>query len=433
MLSGLRSVWALFAGVAILQLGHGLQGSLVGVQAANASFSANTIGVIMAGFSLGMLASTLVTPRIVANVGHIRVFAAYASVASTAILLVPVWVDATWWFAMRFAAGVCMAGLSIVAESWLNSAADNTNRGKLLAVYMIVAFAAGGLGQFLLNVADASGFVRFIVVSALISLSLVPISLARSEAPAIESAKRVRLREIYSASPLAFIGTFAVGLGHQAFFAMGALYGVLNGLSLTSISIMLALPNMAVIVSQYPIGWLSDRFDRRFVLTGLALASAVIAGIILFASPLPAVALISLFGLFGAVSFPLYAMCMAHANDYLEKDQMLGASSQILLLYGVGSILGPLLAGRAMTNYGPQGFMMFMAAVYGLLGLFALYRMTARPETPDENVDYYQVAPMTSPVAAHAIAEEYVEQMQAAETASDDEPDAHLHKNGQGD
>ncbi len=409
MVQAFKSVWALFIGVALLQLGHGLQGSLIGVQASQVNFSATVTGIIMSGFSIGILLSSLVTPRIVATVGHIRVFAAFASVVSTAVLLIPVWINPYWWFAMRLIGGVCMAGLAIVAESWLNAASDNANRGKILSLYMMITYAAVGGGSFLLNVTDPSGFVRFIVVSALISLALVPISLAPAEAPAIEQPRPVSLREIYIASPLAFVGTFAVGLGQSAFFAMGAVYGLMSGLSLGYVSIMMALPPAAVILSQYPIGMLSDRFDRRVVLTGSAVVSTLLAAFTLYAAQVSALTLIALFALFGAVSFPMYSLALAHANDYLDKDQMLGASSKLVLIYGAGAIIGPFLVGNVMQGYGAHGFMAFMIGVYGLLALFAFYRMMRRPETPDESADLIQVAPGTTPVAAAAIAVEHAD------------------------
>ncbi len=409
MATGIRSVWPLFLGVALLQLGHGLQGSLVGVEAAKADFSATVTGVIMSGFSLGILLSTLVTPRIVARVGHIRVFAAFASVVSTAILVIPIWVNPYWWFAMRVVGGVCMAGLSIVAESWLNAASDNTNRGKMLSIYMVITFAAVGGGSILLNVGETDRFLRFILVSVLISMALVPISLARSEAPSIEEARSVKLRDIYHASPLAFIGTFAIGLGQSAFFAMGALYGIMSGLSIGYVSLLMALPPIGVIISQYPVGLLSDRFDRRIVLMVLSILSTVLALATVFAATISPVSLIGLFAVFGAVSFPLYSLALAHANDYLEPDQMLGASSKLVLLYGAGAIAGPFLAGNAMESFGPQGFMYYMMSVYGLLSLFAIYRMFRRPEMPEESGEYYQMAPSATPVLAGVLAEEQTE------------------------
>ena len=362
MFRGLRGIWPLLAGIFLLALGNGLQGSLIGVRAALADFSTTTTGLIMSGYFAGVLVSAFVTPKVISQVGHIRVFAAYASVVSTAVLLIPVWVDPYWWFAMRVLAGFCTAGLSIVTESWLNARSTNQNRGQLLSVYMIIYYGAIGGGQLLLNIDDPSGFVRFIVVSAIVSLSLVPTSLLRIEAPAIEQPRAVALSQLYRASPLAVVATFANGLGQSAFFSMGAVYGIMQGLSLPLVSIMLALPPLGVIVSQYPVGALSDRYDRRLVLTVSTFATAALALVCIPAAAYSPTSLITLFTVFGAVSIPIYSLALAHANDHLDHDQMLGAAGKLVLIYAVGAIAGPSLVGGVMTRVGPQGFMIYMIA-----------------------------------------------------------------------
>lgn len=409
MSNGLRSVWPLFIGVLLLYLGHGLQGSLVGLKASAFNFSTTTTGIVMAGFYVGLFISSMVSPGIIARVGHIRVFAAFASLVSTAILLMPLWPNPIWWFALRVIVGLCIAGLSIVTESWLNAASTNQERGKMLSVYMIIAYAAVGGGQVLLNVADSNGFVRFIIVSALLSMALVPISLAPVQAPVIETPKSVRLADVFRVSPLAFVGTFVAGLAQSAFFAMGSVYGLASKLSLAEISMMMALPSLAVILTQYPIGSLSDRFDRRIVMTALTIFSAGVAIWGGVATNSSAYTIIFQMGLFGALSFPIYSLAMAHANDYLDSDQMLGASGKLVLIYGVGAILGPAIAGLVMEMVGTHGFMAYLALVHGSLGLYALVRMLERPETPDDTGDYIPVAPQATPVVAQVVAEEYDE------------------------
>jgi MFS family permease len=401
-----RPVWALLLGVTILALGNGLHGSLVGIRSAAENFDTTTTGFIMSGYSLGLILSAYLTPRIVAHVGHIRVFAAFASIVSTAVLFIPLWVDPLFWFAMRFVAGVCTSGLYIVAESWLNEAASNKNRGKLLSIYMTLTFGAMGCGQLLLNITDESGFARFIAVSALLSLALVPISLMRSEPPEIESVKGVSVVDIYRASPLATVAIFANGLGQTAFFSMGAVFGITLGLSLPYISLMMALPPIAVIISQYPLGALSDRFDRRFMLTGLSLLAAGLAAIAIPAAAISPFALIGVITVFGAIALPIYSLVLAYANDHLSKDQMLGASSKLILLYGVGAILGPLLAGGFMRQFGSLGFMIYLILVYGGIGVFALFRTIRRPSVPKEAGPIIQVSPVTTAVTAKALADD---------------------------
>lgn len=402
MLRDLRAVWALLAGILLLSVGNGLQGSLVGITAARENFSTTATGIIMSGYSLGFLASSFVTPFIVTRVGHIRVYAAFASIVSTAVLLIPLWVNPWWWFSMRLVAGLCTAGLFIVVESWLNAAASNASRGRVLSVYMMVIYGAAGLGQFLLNVNDTSGFSRFILISALMSLSLVPIALAPTTEPRIETPRRVGLRELYRESPLAVVATFANGLAQSAFFSMGAVYGIGMGMALSYVSIMMALPPLGVIVSQGPIGVLSDRFDRRVVLTVLAFLSSVVAVACIVAPEYSTESLIVLFTLFGAIAMPIYSLAIAHANDHLHKDQMLGASGQLVLIYGMGAVLGPSLAGGMMQMVGTPGFMIYMALIYGLLGVYAIHRMRKRASPPKFEAGQVAVSPSTTPVAVAA-------------------------------
>lgn len=399
-----RQVWALLLGVTILALGNGLHGSLVGIRAAAENFDTTTTGFIMSAYSLGLILSAYLTPRLVTYVGHIRVFAAFASIVSTAVLLIPLWVDPLFWFAMRFIAGVCTSGLYIVAESWLNEAATNKTRGKLLSVYMTLTFAAMGCGQFLLNITDESGFARFIAVSALVSLALVPISLLRSEPPNIESARGVSVVDIYRASPLAAVAVFTNGLGQSAFFSMGAVFGITLGLSLPYISLMMALPPVGVILSQYPIGVLSDRYDRRSVLTVLSFLAAALAAAAVPAAQLSPFLLIGIVTAFGLVALPIYSLVVAYANDHLSKDQMLGASSKLILLYGIGAILGPLLAGEFMRQIGSGGFMAYMVLIYGGTGAFALFRTMKRPAVPAETAPVVQLSPDTTAVTTQALA-----------------------------
>jgi MFS family permease len=354
MVSALRTIWPLMVAILLMSIGNGLQGSLIGVQAAVADFSSTTTGIIASGFSLGLFLSAVFTPNIVRSVGHIRVFAAYASVLSTAVLLIPVYVDPVWWFVMRTLIGFCAAGLAIVVETWLNEGSTNETRGTILSVYMIIFYTGAGLGSLALLIDDPSGFVRFIVVSAVMSLSLVPIALTRVSAPVLANPMRISISEIYAASPLAVVAAVANGLGQSAFFNLGAVFGVSHGLSLPYVSTMMAVAPMAVLVSQMPIGWLSDRYDRRALIIGLSILSAVLAGIAMMMPATTELWLIAVVALFGGISMPLYSLAIAHANDQLSVDQMLAAGSKLVLLYSMGAIAGPSIAGRvhAATRIG---------------------------------------------------------------------------------
>ena len=410
MISGLRSIWPLMVAILLMSIGNGLQGSLIGIQAAVANFSSTTTGIIASGFSLGLFLSAIFTTNILRAVGHIRVFAAYASVLSTAVLLIPIYVDPVWWFVLRTLIGFCAAGLAIVVETWLNEGSTNETRGKMLSVYMVIYYTGSGLGSFALLIDDPTGFVRFIVVSAVMSLSLVPIALTKVSAPVLGNPMRISIAEIYRASPLAVVAAVANGLGQSAFFNLGAVFGVMHGLSLPYVSTMMAVAPMAVILSQLPVGWLSDRYDRRLLIVALSVLSALLASIVMFMPGSTEVLLIVVVAMFGGICMPLYSLAIAHANDNLDKRQMLAAGSKLVLLYGLGAIAGPSLAGGFMQQFGSAGFMIFMVIIYGGLALYAIYRMTQSSVLPPSQTgDLVIVTPAITAVTAVAVAEEMAE------------------------
>jgi MFS family permease len=391
------SLWVLLVSVAMLCLGHGLSGSLVSLAANEAQFRTDVTGFVMAGYSAGLLAAAFITPRLVRSVGLVRTFAGLASTVSTVTLLFPLWIDPVFWFVLRVIVGLCVSGMFIVCESWLNAASSNRNRGQMLSLYMIVTYGALGMGQLLLNVTDESGFVRFIIVSCLLSMALVPLILLPSEAPSVEGARGITVKEIWRASPLAVVGVFACGLGQSAFFALGVVFGLAKGLPLALVSVMMALPPLCVILSQYPIGWISDRIDRRTIILLLSFAAAFVSAAIMAGGYYVSRALlIALVTAFGVISLPIYSLVVAHANDHLQKEQVLGASARLVLLYGVGSIMGPILVGAMMRRLGHDGFLIYMVAVHLGLAGFALWRSWKSPEhLKAQGRDVMTVSPVT--------------------------------------
>ncbi|MGH6819592.1 MAG: MFS transporter [Methylocella sp.] len=398
------SIVILMVCVALLCVGQGLHGSLISVRAQAQDFGPDVTGFVMSGYSAGLLISTFLTPHLVRNVGHVRTFAGRASIVSTAVLLIPLWIYAPFWFLMRVVSGFCTAGLYIVCESWLNTASSNRNRGQMLSLYMIVTYGSLGAGQLLLNVTDSSGFSRFIIVSALLSLSLVPLILLPMEAPIIKGARPVAIDEIWRASPLAVVGAMGCGLAQSGFFAMGPVYGLTAGLPLVYVSIMMALPPIGVIFSQYPIGFVSDRVDRRTIILLLSAMSAAIAFATLFTSGFNPILFIGMLTAFGTLSLPVYSLVIAHANDHLQKEQVLGASAKLVLLYGLGSMLGPVSVGLAMRQIGGEAFLIYMAAAYGALAAFAFWRRMQKPEEfRAKGNEVLKVSPVTTPAGAGAL------------------------------
>ena len=363
-------------------LGDGLQGTLLAVRADQEGFSATITGLVMSSFYLGFLLGSITTPKITAQVGHIRVFAALAALASAAILIHAVFIQIPVWIALRFISGICFSGLYIVAESWLNDRATNETRGKLLSLYMVVSYLGVGAGQLLLNLAAPTEYLLFILTSVLISLAVVPLLLSAGAPPAFRESVNISLRELFVLSPLGIVGMFAVGLVTATFFALGPIYGQRIGLDIENISYFMAAAVVGTIVLQWPLGALSDRFDRRIVLTIVSILTALAAVICVQLSQDSNLMLLLSAGLFGGLAFPLYSICIAYTNDHLDPSQMIAASGALVLTGGLGAVLGPILIASIMDRFGEQSFFWAMGGVHGLLGLFALYRMTRSAAVP---------------------------------------------------
>lgn len=401
MFSAVSSVWALLLGIALLMLGNGLQGTLLGLRATLEGFPTAVTGLVMTGYYAGFLLGSTITPKIVGRVGHIRVFAALASLASAAALIYGIFVDPWVWGAVRLVTGFSYAGLFVVAESWLNDRATNETRGKILSVYMIITLGGMAAGQLLLNLADPRGIELFILISVLVSVALVPVSLTASPAPAFDAPRPVGLRQLYRISPLGVLGMLGTGLAQAIVFGMGAVYARGAGLSIAETSLFMGAILIGGMVLQWPVGWLSDIMDRRRVITGVSFMAALLAVAAATIPDLPGGGLLVLACLFGGMNLPLYSLCIAHTNDYLEPAQMVGASASLVLVGGFGAVLGPLAAAAAMAATGVDGFFLALAAVNGAIGVFALYRMTRRAATPvGEQGVFVAIPPRGSPMAA---------------------------------
>ena len=382
MITTVRANWALLTGIALLMLGHGLQGTLLGVRANIEAFPTSVIGFVLSGFSLGFMASAFVTQRLVRRVGHVRVFAALAAVASAAILLHSLWPEPITWFVLRFVTGVCMSGVYIVTESWLNASAGNEERGQLLSVYMVVQLAFWAGGQLLLVAGDPASPTLFILVSVLVSIAVVPLLLSASAAPIVTVPRKFGLRDLYRTSPLGCIGMITVGLSQGAFYSMGAVFAQTIGFSIAQISVFVAATTFGGMLLQWPIGRLSDRFDRRRVLTIVTLIAALVLTLVLLFRLHDPVSLTIAFMIYGGMCLPMYSLCIAHTNDFLDAEQMVGASSALVFANGVGFTLGPLLIGPLMQATGPFAFIAAIATVHGALGAFAVWRATRRSAVP---------------------------------------------------
>jgi MFS family permease len=403
-------VWALLVGIGLLLMGNGLQASLLGVRADIEDFGSTITGVMMSGYFVGFLFGSAWTPRAVQRVGHIRVFAALAALASIAILVHSLLVHPAVWALMRTVTGLCYAGLYIVAESWLNARSDNATRGRLLSLYMVISYVGMGGGHLTLNVADPSQHDLFMIVSLVISVAVLPILLSATKAPYSEAPRGISLRELYRVSPLGVVGTLATGIANGAVFTMGAVYARGEGLSVAEVSLFMVAVIAGGALFQWPVGKLSDHFDRRLVITGTTFAAAILAVIADRVAGLSDLWLLVAVCAFGGMTLSLYSLCVAYTNDHLSSEQLIAASSGLVLANGIGAILGPSIAGIAMDLVGASGFFAWLFVVHAAIGVFGLWRMTRRPSPSAEDQGPYVAMPSrSSPFVTRAVEEVYAE------------------------
>ncbi len=412
MIQVLRSSWALLLGVFMLMIGNGLQGSLLGLRGEAEGFSTFDMSMVMSGYFVGFLFSSRIAPVLLRRVGHVRVFSALASTISAILVLYPAVTEPWAWVIMRVVIGFCFCGVYITAESWLNDTASNENRGKALSLYMIAQMAGIILAQYLLVLGDVGGFVIFIVPSVLVSFSFAPILLsANSRTPAFAETKPMPVRRLIAASPLACAGMFLLGSVFAAQFGMSAIYGARAGLTVPQISLMISVAYALPLLVQFPIGWVSDRIDRR-VLIGVLAGAGGAAAALAFLIPGPFWLICIVAALVGGTSNPLYALLIAHANDYLDRSDMAAASGGLLFINGLGAIAGPFVVGWMMDGVGPAGFWLVIAVLMLALALYAVWRMRIAPERAivGERGVFTPIASQATSVAAGAAQEAAAEE-----------------------
>jgi MFS family permease len=376
------TTWPLFLGMGVLMLGAGLQSTLLGLRATLEGFPTVVTGVIMSCYYVGYLLGTLIAPRLLRQVGHIRVFAALAAIASVAVLVQGCFVQPLTWGAMRLISGLCFAGIYVVAESWLNDRATRANRGRLFAVYMLVLYGGLGMAQFLLVLSDPRTPIPFMLVSVLISLAMVPIVISAQQLPEHAAPRKVRLLDLYRNSPLGVVAVTVSGLISAIIFSMGPVYARLSGLNTSNVATFMAVSILAAVVTQYPVGRLSDRVDRRTVIAGVCTLAAIVAGSIVAFPDMPHGIFLMLAALFSGFVLTLYSLSVSHVNDKLEPAQMVASSSTLLLLNGSAAAIGPMLSGSLMTAFGPRAYFATLASLTGALAIYDLWRKSRRQPVP---------------------------------------------------
>ena len=406
MYKTLVTISSLLLSIAILLVGNGLLGTLLALRGSVEGYTASTIGIIMAMYFAGFIVGTFLCPEIISRVGHIRTFAVMAAVASSSVIVQGLWINPLVWALLRLLCGICLVGIYMVTESWLNDQAGNQIRGRVLATYTLVMLIALGLGQFLILADDIRGLSLFAIAAGLFSLGLVPVALTRLPEPVPVSQIKPGLGKLYRTSALGFSGSLAAGLMCGAFWATGPLFAQGNGLSQSGIAVFMSATILGGALLQYPIGIWSDRIDRRLILVYLGFVSAGIALISLFLpAGTPSLLAFCMF-LFGGMMFSIYPVSVAHANDHPEATNLVSTSSNLLLVNGIGAAVGPLLGGILIQYLGKNSLLVMFLVIGVSLGSCALYWRRYGIRIPvDEKTAFIPIT-RTTHVAMEGIAAE---------------------------
>ena len=390
----LKNSWALFLGMSFIMMAYGFQGSLLGVRAVQEEFSLTATGFMMSGYFVGYFIGAATIPNVISRVGHIRVFAAFASLASLVILIHSIIISPFIWFLLRVLTGISMVCIYTVAESWLNDRSSNKNRGSVLSIYMVILYGSLGLGMFLLNFSSPKNFQPFILISVITSLALIPILLTKKKPPTFKKIKIMTLTELYESSPFGMVSSFLYGIVQSALFTLLAVYATSMNFTILEISIVTFLLAISGAIAQFPIGKISDIYDRRKVIIFSTFGAAIFSILTIMVSRqmyLPEGLATSktwfyiFFILFSFCSLPMFSLILAHTNDYIAKEKFVAAGAGLQFIFGFGAISGPFLCSIIMDIIGSNGFFIFLFFFHSLIGIYGIYRMKIRPtvDNPD--------------------------------------------------
>ena len=387
----LKNSWALFAGYFVLMIAHGFQGNLLGVRSVIENFNFIAVGSMMSGYFVGYFFGANTIPKLVGKVGHIRVFAAFASMASLSILIHAVFVNPLVWTLARFITGFSLVGIFIVMESWLNDRANNRTRGQLLSIYMFITLTGVAIGALLLNFSSPEKYEPFILVSLLLSFALIPILLTKRKAPKFKKLGSIDVKSLYKTSPLATVSMFCTGITHSALFSLGAVYAASMNFTIFEISLLLFLVTVSGGIFQWPIGYYSDKKDRRIVIifcTFLASIFSLLCILSLGENPeimhlatdwqMNKVMFFIFVTLYAGMAIPLFTLNLAYVNDYIPREKFVAAGAGMQIIFGLGAMTGPILCSLLMNKLGANGFFVHLLFFHLIIGAFGLYRITRR-------------------------------------------------------
>jgi MFS family permease len=392
--------WALFTGFGIIVISHGFQGNLLGIRSVIEDFNFIATGTMMSGYFVGFFIGATVVPKLVTKVGHIRVFAAFASMASLSSLIHVVFVDPYVWILARFLTGFSMVGIFIIVESWLNDRANNKTRGKVLSLYMLVTYVGMALGNFLLNVSNPKQYEPFILISLLFSIALIPILLTKRKPPKFKKTSSIKIKDLFKISPFGSISMFCTGFIFAPIFSLLSVYAVTMKLTIFETSLLLVGVMLAGALFQWPIGSLSDKYDRRKIIIGSSIAAFIfsLSAILVsgignslsnffiesavsfnyFSTVLDKTKLFIFIILLAGVTLPLFSLNLALVNDYIPKEKFVAAGGGLNIIFGLGAMAGPLMCSALMHFLGPNGFFVHLLIFLFSIIVFGLYRLSQR-------------------------------------------------------
>jgi MFS family permease len=378
------TLFGLLLGFGLMQMGNTFQGTLLSIRGGIEGFTPAQIGAVGSGFWVGIVIGSLRCGRWIQKIGHIRAFLALGAIASTAPLVHLLAVHPTSWVVARALTGFCFAGLFMVVESWLNGAATEQTRGQILSVYGMTGLLAGILGQLLLPAANPAGFRPFCIITIIIAIASVPIALTRAAAPTLEGAgPRINLRQLYQQSPFGLVAAFLCGVTTSAFFTLGPIFAQRRGLDTAGVAVFMACGTLGGFLLTWPLGWLSDRLDRRVAIIGAAVTATVTLLVLVAVVPkhAPPWIVYLCVALFGGTIVPTYSVVMAHVNDAVGEGEFVAASGGLLIVQGAGAVVGPLVAGFAMS-FLQRGLSSTIITAQILIAAFGMYRLRQRAAPP---------------------------------------------------
>lgn len=404
MIKNLVTIFALLLGSGLLLFAGGIHSLLLPVRGTIEGFSVNSLGLLGTGWAIGYVAGCIVLPKIVGSVGHIRTFGVMCSLAAVSILLKALIVDPYAWIPVRAISGFCFAGAAMIVESWLNDKVHPTTRGTVFGIYTMVNLGAITAGQMAVSLGDASGFLFFAIGAIVYCMALVPTALSTAASPTPLTAVQLNLIVLWQNSPIAVLAVLFVGMSNAAFGTLGAVYADRVGLELTSIALFASVPVLAGAIAQIPIGFASDRMDRRKVLIGVTIIA--ISADLLFILLVPESHLVNLVfvAIFGAAIFSMYPVIVAHANDHAPAGTSIQVSGGLLMVFGIGSIIGPLFAGISMSFAGEKGLFVTTLASHICIVVFAIWRILVRAPVASEEKTSFQISAPTRAITPETVA-----------------------------